>query len=295
MLGAAALFAIGAVIVASHVPAASTGAVSDFGAPPDSAAPYTPPSYASTAQSAPPSTSIVPQTPDTSNPQTVSLFGYESAPATSTVAAIISTDTAFDFNVFMQQLSGTPKTPATRQTPRSSVIDTQEAYPAVPPYLFSATETTAPARSETQEALHTYGNAAGAFVQAYEQAHPDAVAVVQKYFDARVNTANTIALKQLAADIKNIGTGLNAMEDVPAPVAAIHNALANSYIDVGDKLASQTSPQIRTKDDMIKSILSYDDAVETYIKNYDALAQTLAQYGVTFRTDEPGSAFMFSR
>lgn len=293
LLGLGSLLVI-ATVVQTHMPAPAMNSANEWGTPIIFSS-YDPAPYRADTQSTPsagvsPSTPVI--IPSDQNPTS---FSYNTTPAPAptknTVATIISSDTAFDFNAFRQQLSSSmPKNSVPSAT---QAAGTSETYPTVPPQLFTAVDTAPRTRDDTQQAMYVYGNAAGSFIQEYDRLHPDDSAEVQRYFDARGTVAHVIALKQLGDDLKNIGISMKTISPVPVQLVAVHTALANSYIDIGEKLS--VIPSAQSDDDLIKAINVYDDAVELYAKNYTALVFKFSEHKVTFGSDEPGSLFMFSQ
>lgn len=294
IMGVIVLLVVGTIIVDVHAPVTVINSASSWNSP---TTPYYP-SYASrSTETARPMQQVTQNTPvntRTMGTQNPSSFSYSpeipANPAAKIAGVIINTDSSFDFNGFMQQLADSaPRTLPVIPT----TIGSQETYQTIPQDLFITPDITAPARTDTQQTLHTYGNTAGAHIQKYEQLHSNDVAVVQDYFDARNNAGRTIALRQLADDLKNIGVGLKAIGNVPAPLVSIHSALADSYVEIGEKLA--TIPSVTNDTDLVKAILAYDDAVEANVKQYVALVLKFSQSKITFAPDEPGSVFMFAQ
>jgi hypothetical protein len=294
-----ALFGLGSllvitIVVQTHMPAPAMNTSNSLGTPIVFSS-YDPAPYRANTPVAP--SAQVSQNTSVNIPsdQNPSSFSYDTTPAPiptkNTVATIISSDTAFDFNAFRQQLSGSaPKKPSPSVTPST---DLQETYPTVPPQLFTTVESAPLTRDSAQQTMYVYGNAAGSYIQNYDRMHPDDSGEVQRYFDSRGTTAHEIALKILGNDLKNIGVSMKTISPVPMQLASVHTALANSYIDIGEKLS--LIPLAQSDDDLIKAINVYDDAVEVYAKNYTALVFKFAEHKVTFGSDEPGSLFMFAQ
>ena len=289
-----------AVVVQTHIPVSAIDTSGNWGTP-IAISPYRPTSYQSSPQNNPSVVQVTQNTtPSTPAPQdqNPSLFIYTDpvAPANGNMAGtIIDSGTSFDFNAFMQQLtSSAPKKPASNPTISANTIanDHPDAYPVVPPQLFSSDTTAAPARTDGQQALYTYGNLAGAYIKAYEQTHTNDSAVVQNYFDDRSSAANATALTALGNDLKGVGMNLKGIESVPTVARTIHTTLANSYIDIGTKLS--VVPKAQTNDEIIGAINTYDDALGVYVKSYIALVLLFSQNGVVFGPNEPGSVFMFT-
>lgn len=297
-----ALFGLGlllviAVVVQTHMPVRTINTTGNWGTP----------IVFSSSHDSVPYRADVPVTPPTQAPQNtpinipgdqnLSSFSYDTTPApaptVNTAATIINSDTSFDFNAFMQQLTGSAPTKGPAPSAAPSIPDFgQEVYATVPTQLFSTVGNAPPARTDLQQSIYLYGNTVGSFIQNYDRIHPNDAAEVQRYFDSRDTVANVIALKQLGDDLKNIGISMQGISGVPSPIVPAHTALAESYIDIGTKLSALTAA--RTDEEIVKAINVYDDAVEIYAKNYTALIFRFAEQGVRFRPDEPGSLFMFT-
>ncbi|MBI5003784.1 hypothetical protein HZC00_01685 [Candidatus Kaiserbacteria bacterium] len=295
LLGLGSLLIIAAV-VETHLPVPVMNNMNEWGTPIafSSYSPYTSQTAPSSAPSVPTTQATPTNIPST---QDLSSWSYDTAPAPvtspgNTAATIIKSDTKFDFNAFMQQLAGStvPQRPSVTTAPLSN---TQETYSTVPSQLISTQKDTVSARNDIQQALYVYGNTVGSFIQAYDRLHPNDSKEVQNFFDTHGNAASTIALKQLGTDLKNIGINMKTIASVPPSLLSIHTALADSYIDMGEKLSAQTSTQ--NDDEVVQMINTYDDAVETYTKNYVALVFKFSENGVVFGPDEPGSLFMFTQ
>lgn len=293
LLGLGSLLII-TIVVQTHMPARVVSTADHWGTPIALSSYDSAPRQANTtvAPSVQVSQDIPVNVPVDQNP---SSFSYDTSvattPAKNTVTTIISSDTAFDFNAFRQQLSNpAPKKPVLGGAPTT---DLQEMYSTVPPQLFTAVESAPNTRDDTQQSMYVYGNTAGSLIQTYDRLHPDDSGEVQRYFDSRTTVANVIALKQLADDLKNIGVSMKKISPVPPQLLSIHTTLASSYIDMGEKLS--LIPLAQSDDDLIKAINVYDDAVEIYVKNYTALVFKFSDHKVTFGSDEPGSLFMFGQ
>jgi hypothetical protein len=276
IVGVAAVLIVGFIIVRQHTPVVPSGQVGSWGTNTNFI------SYSATRN-----TSSTQETrsalPDSQNLQS---FSYNPSAPASITEHIINSDSSFDFSSFMQRLSTASHT----STYNQSFQIPEYTYDSTP--ILTPPESSASARTDIQQALYVYGNIAGAFIKNYEQANPHDAATVQTYFNNRTNPAGITALKHLAADLGAIGTNLKNITNIPAPIAAAHTALADSYIDMGAKLA--VLPEAHSNSDMIKAILTYDSAVDTYVQAYNALARIFETYGVSFETADSGSVFTFT-
>ncbi|HEY4516971.1 MAG TPA: hypothetical protein VJG64_03420 [Candidatus Paceibacterota bacterium] len=190
--------------------------------------------------------------------------------------------------------------------PLASLLGTNVSAPTVPTesdqllnYVYSLvpsgiTTTPAPkARSVTQQALYTYGNAAGSIVLAFTNAHTDMAEVLKAWLADRANTSKVASAQSIARDMQTAGQSLAALRDVPNSAAAANQALAKAYEDAGKELlaviAAGGSDSL-----LVEAMKTYDVAADSYTSSYVALVEVFSIYGVTFSASDPGSAFQFS-
>lgn len=192
----------------------------------------------------------------------------------------------FDFESFITLLSA----PSGGKSTQSSGTGL-DAYSFIPRGLIS-TSTGEKARTPTQQALFNYGNEAGSYIQSYEERYRAAPQILKDQFEDRENTEKNEALRSLAGALEDVGYQLEAFEEVPSEVRAAHLKVAESYKEIGKKLALIT--ETKTDQEMIDAILTYNAAAEIYTKNYISLATLFSLYGVTFSQNDPGNVFTFS-
>lgn len=192
----------------------------------------------------------------------------------------------FDYEAFISMLtqkdsdSGAPEN-----------ATTFDAYSFIPNGLIS---TSAPQETQTsvQQALRIYGNTAGAIIQSFESQLQSSPQILKDQFEDRGNAQKNAALTDLAESLANVGYKMEEMTNVPEEIATTHMGVAQSYQEMGQKLADiakKTSEQAA-----VDAILTYSDAVEEYIKNYASLSTLFSLHEVTFSNGEPGSVFVFS-
>lgn len=286
ILAVAIILLIGIGIVRSRLPVSSINRVSGLGIP------LTTSTYDPTATgdigyvaSAPNDRVTVANAPTGQDPAS---FSYDTTPSAETTAkAIIKSDTPFDFGAFMEPLSTTPTTPDTSQIAHKAVFYALPSSPNLP--SITVTNAAPPKRTAIQESLAIYGNTAGGIMRSYERSHTNAASVIESYFKARDDAAKTTALVQLGNDMVTLGTDLKKIPDLPSPIATAHSALSDDYINMGNKLIA-----VPSEPDIITAVNSYNQAVDSYIKHFAAIAVTFPMYTVTFEPSEPGSLFLFS-
>lgn len=196
-------------------------------------------------------------------------------------------DSSFDFNAFIALLSNNSGTDG----PAAPTESAGNAYAYIPTGLISSDAHTT-TLTPSQQALYDYGNEAGSFIQSFESQHSDSPRILKDQAEDRSNAVKATALKTLGQDLAMVGDSLLAIENVPQEAAAVHKALAQSYVEIGGKLAAIA--QTRSDADFIAAVGAYDASVNVFVKNYVALAQLFGAYGVTFAGEDPGSVFTFS-
>jgi len=197
---------------------------------------------------------------------------------------------AFDVEAFIAMLSE-GGSDATNNNAGSGVGAFSDAYSFIPQGLIA---TSAPTKvlTESQQALRTYGNEAGSYIQVFEDRNRDMTRVLKDQFEDPEDALKRNALIGLAGSLAGVGDSLESIQEVPAEARSANAKLAGGYRDMGAKLA--LVPNAGTEEELISAMLTYNAAVEEYVKNYIALVTLFSLAEVTFRDDEPGSVFMFS-
>ena len=213
-------------------------------------------------------------------------FYYNPAPA-QTPPSSAGADDNFDFEAFLSVLAGPRKTGGASGD--DSLLDA--AYSFIPSGLIS-TSTFQKTHSPTQQTLYNYGNDAGSFIQSFENSFRDASQILKDQYEDRENPQKNAALVSLAESLAGVGDALERMEDVPSEVRAAHGKVAASYREMGEKLSR--IPEARRDETFLEATQTYNAAVESYLKNYVALATLLSVYGVVFTAEDPGSVFTFT-
>lgn len=210
-----------------------------------------------------------------------------------------STD-SFDFNGFISLLSAGNKKATAGSTGKGA--QPTSAYAFIPGGLVS-TSTAQKIRTPLQERLYNYGNDVGSFIQSFEQQYPNETKILTDQIQDRKDTVKGAAVVSLGQALSALGSSLSAMDDgsgdeggnqsVPSQMRPSHLALAKSYSELGAKLA--LIPKTQSDTDFIAAINAYNASVDTFTKNYVALANLFAAYGVSFSPEDPGSLFTFTQ
>ena len=190
-----------------------------------------------------------------------------------------------DLDELLASLSHAPKD---KSTSGSTVVD---AYSFIPTGFLS-TSTTQTWRTPTQLALYNYANEAASNIQSYEDLYRNAPQIMKSQFEDRQDPDKNAALLGLANSLAGVGNALLAMEEVPSQVLSAHEKLGASYREMGEKLSR--IPAAKYEQDLIEAVLAYNAVAETYTKNYIALVTLFSAYGVTFKSEDPGSVFTFT-
>ena len=145
----------------------------------------------------------------------------------------------------------------------------------------------APGYTDTQQAVHRYGNELGETLQAFNLAQGDQAALLEAFIETRDATR----LKRLADAYVTLGEAI-ALLSAPAPVISMHNGMTISYTAVGELLFEVS---IATDDeDLMERMLTYNAVAEDVARHHVAFITTLKAYGITYKSHEPGNIFMFS-
>ncbi len=233
----------------------------------------------------PGSTTDTPASPTTipSAPDTVQL-----PPATTPTNAPVTTDTGFQS--FLTGLMTTPAAGSAAASSNSTASsDIFSAFSYLPQGLISTT--LEKPRTPEQEILHTYGNAAGAFIKRFEAGHPDMVSTLEAFTKDRTSAEGATGMRAIAADLTDIGASMLKMDNIPEEVRSAHETLAHHYEDIGAKLAVIANSS--TDEGYLDAITTYNAAADSFTGGYIALMTLFAISGVSFSAYEDGSAFSY--
>ena len=217
-------------------------------------------------------------------------FNYNPAPSTQ-VPANTSGDADFDFDAFIAMISssGGGTLSGGNQTGTDTSLD---PYSFIPSGMIS-TSTPEKERTPVQEDIYNYGNLAGSEIESFESSHPNMSQTLKDQFEDPRDAGKAAAVENLGDALADLGRALEAIDNVPVAVRSANASVAKSYKEMGVLLAQV--PKAQTDDERIGAMLAYNAAVETYTKNYVALATLFSAYGVTFSSNESGSVFTFTQ
>ena len=201
-----------------------------------------------------------------------------------------TTGSSFNFNAFIAMLSNENQ-PAAGSAGASGTSSISSAYAYVPSGLISTTSEKV-TRTPLQQSLYDYGNSIGSFIQSYEEQHANSAQILTDQVQDRNDPQKIAAVEELGKSLTNLGGELLTIDDVPSQMSAAHMALAQSYQEIGQKL--QLVPQAQSDQQFVAAIEAYDSAADTFTKNYVAVADLFASYGVVFSQSDPGSVFTFT-
>lgn len=145
--------------------------------------------------------------------------------------------------------------------------------------------------NDTQRGLHTYGNAVGALITAYEKKHVGSSAVLAAQATDRSNAGKREAARTIAVDLEKLGRDIAAIQE-PASASAIHTRLSAAYEDAGATL--ELIFDADSDEDFLRAIRTYNSAAEEVIRSSVALVSLFMLHDVAFSSSEAGSIFMFS-
>ena len=208
-------------------------------------------------------------------------------PKVATTSAQAGAQDSFDFDSFAAMLLQGSASVSTAQGTGAPTLD---PYAFIPQGFVSTTSVSI--RSGQEQALYDYGNEIGSYIQSFEEQHQNMVQVLKNQIEDRTSSEKAAPVLQLASALRGVGESLQNMDTVPTGMRGAHSALAESYIEIGTKLA--LVPKAERDADLIEAIQTYNAAADVFTKNYVALATLFGAYGVTFSPSDAGSVFMFS-
>lgn len=203
------------------------------------------------------------------------------------------TSNSIDYVALLGQLSGnTSVSGSVSPSQRTANTAITQAYQFIPTGMIA---TTAPAQkplTADQKTLYDYGNEVGGEIQSFEELNSNQPQILKDQAEDRSNPVKIAAVVSLGQRLASVGTYMQQMQEVPPSINDDHNALAQSYIDIGAKL--QLVAQAQSDAGFVQALQNYDTSANTFVRNYAALAQFFSEHGVTFGQHDPGSVFSFT-
>src|SRR3989338_8755071 len=213
------------------------------------------------------------------------------APATAQIPRAEAGADDFDFDAFLGMLSSGGGSASGGGLAEGGA--SFDAYSFIPTGLLSTSTPPGRERTPVQQALYNYANEAASNIQTYEEIYRGAPQILKNQFEDRHDPAKNAALLGVANGLAGVGNALLSMEEIPSQAQTAHERLGKSYQGMGGK--PSLIPDARGDQELIDAMLAYNATVETYVKNYVALATLLSTYGVAFSADDPGSVFTFTQ
>lgn len=173
---------------------------------------------------------------------------------------------------------------------RIDELTIENLYKLLPRGFGTATTATI-RRSPREQALYTYGNEAGAPIEAYGSIHRNQSYSIADFIADRGNSAKQAAVSRIGDDLSAVGKELGALTSVPSDVRAMHETLSRSYLTMGEKLRAFSGA--RTDEELLAASLAYNTSVEEFNKAFIALATFFEIAEVRFGAGEPGRVFGF--
>lgn len=199
-------------------------------------------------------------------------------------------ESSYDFAAFITKIT---KESSSKGQPEAPADDSLlSAYTYIPRGLMSTTSISRPQRTALQQELYDYGNDIGSTIESYEQQHSNTVQILKGQVEDRSSPEKAAAVVRIGRDLEEMGQSLAAMETVPSAISAAHDALAQSYREIGKKLA--LIPGAERDADFIAAIQAYNASADTFTKNYIQLVSLFGAHGVVFTSADAGRVFTFS-
>ncbi len=235
-------------------------------------------------------------TPSNASQYGTTTLPYPSGASSDTSSSASALSGAFDYETLMAEIAAGTRPPASspvsgRASATSSIgVSVWNFIPAG----MIATSSPVSGRTPAQQALYLYGNEIGSYVEGYDAQNSDQDQVLSDANNDRQSATKAAAVERIGTSLETVGQGIAETTGVPASAVADNTALANSYIAIGKALVTVGQSEALSDSALVSAIEAYDAAVDTFNKNYIALATLFSTSGVTFSAGDPGSVFTFT-
>jgi hypothetical protein len=229
-------------------------------------------------------------------------YGTTTLPYPSSQASSAPTSTSnipsgpFNYDTLMAEIAASSHSsaskPATSGSNSAGTVDSG-VWNFIPSGMI-ATTTPSNGRTATQQALYLYGNEIGSYVEGYDAANSNQDTILSDANNDRQNATKAAAVERIGMSLETVGSGMAETTGVPASATSDNAALAESYTAIGKALITVGQSEALADSTLVSAIEAYDAAVDTFNKNYIALATLFSVSGVTFSSGDPGSVFSFS-
>lgn len=168
---------------------------------------------------------------------------------------------------------------------------TESGFSLIPQGLISVADPTVK-RTPEAEALFSYGNEVGTYVQGFESMHSNSAQILKDQAEDRTNAEKAARVDALGYAMAELGRDLNQMQEIPASARAAHTAYATSYRLAGTNLTKVAAA--KTDEEYIDAIGAYNTSVESLSKRFLVLVGLFSANNVSFSSSDPGSMFVFN-
>lgn len=196
---------------------------------------------------------------------------------------------SLDFNSLLSILQRSSPTNIRTTLPSGSTIDL--SYELIPPGLVSSSSEPKGLSSD-QQVLYEYANSVGSYIQSFEQQNANQTQVLKDQLEDSSDPNKNEAVQRLGRAMQALGKNLQGIQEVPETVAAEHEALAASYIEMGKNL--QLVPEAKGTESLLQAINTYNASANAFVGNFVALVDIFNSNEIVFSASEPGSVFAFS-
>lgn len=183
------------------------------------------------------------------------------------------------------------KPSASIQTNPENIESLSDIYAFLPKGLISVPPAT-PSRTERQQALYTYGNAAGDYIEAYSLANQSQGIVMTDFFEDPTNTSKKAKAQKIVDDLLVVGNGISNLERVPSDIRQINQELGKSYTDLSILLSSVLSAT--SDSSRLTAINAYNARADQHVNTYLSLVTIFSTEDVRFSNTDPGRVFSFT-
>lgn len=236
---------------------------------------------------APAETESKPALPDVSTDAGPATLTIPKAAATTTVkTTVVKDDGAFDYNALLKRLQHDPET-----APEAQASKTYEELIGAFTFVPNKQNIAPKVRTKEQEALFNYGNEIGRRIQGFAAVNPNMTQAVVNQATHRDNKGYGAAVRELGARYTALGDNILSVHDVPTSAISLHQALGESYINLGKALAAV--PDASDDQAFLSAVTTYNNKADAFTLAFVGMATMFSTLDVTFDQSDGGSAFSF--
>lgn len=219
-------------------------------------------------------------------PDTLTIPAATATPARTNPVAGKKDDGTFDFNAMLAALK--------HDSPQGVSVQSNSTYEQLSQAFSFAPKLEVPApkpKTPAQQAIFAYGNTIGARIQGFAAVNMNMSQIITDQVKHRTDPTYGNPVRDLGQRYKTLGEGILGIKDIPPEVENAHQALGESYVNLG--VALSKIPDATDDQAFLAAITAYNYKADAFTNAYAGMAALFTALNVTFESTDPGSAFSF--